>query len=305
MTISTSLARPGAAKSSQVSYQRRINRVGFLFALPALAHLGYFSLYPVLRSVYLSFTSWDLSGTPQFIGLENYVHMTSDPDLGRSIQVTLGYSVLLTVSLFVISLTIALLFDRRFPLRDLFRTIYFIPVVIPWVVTALVWILIYNPTYGLANIFTDALHLQAINWIQNIQLVAIALVIMSVWKGFGYYMVIFLAGLQNIPAEYYEAAQVDGANRLNTLRHITLPLLRPAMLLVAVTAMADSFQVFTPIWLMTKGGPAGATRMLTIYLFQNAFNFFKMGYATAIATLMLVTLVIVTRLQIRFWSTDY
>jgi multiple sugar transport system permease protein len=304
MASFSSVIRARAARRDRASYNRRINRVGFLFALPALLHLGYFSLYPVLRSVYLSFTSWDLSGTPQFIGLNNYIRLTNDSDFLRSVQVTLGYSIFLSLALFLSSLVMALLFDRKFPLRDLFRTIYFIPVVVPWVVTALVWNLIYNPSYGLSNIFTDALHLGQVLWIQNIYLVAVALIIMSVWKGFGYYMVIFLAGLQNIPAEYYEAAQVDGASRRDTLWHITLPLLRPAMLLVAVSAVTDSFQVFTPVWLMTQGGPAGASRMLTIYVFQTAFSFQKMGYATSIACLMLITLVVVTRLQIRFWQSD-
>ncbi|MCC7450668.1 MAG: sugar ABC transporter permease [Anaerolineae bacterium] len=273
--------------------------------MPALAHLTYFSFYPVARSIYLSFTSWNLSGTPEFIGLNNYFRLANDPDFIRSVQVTLGYSFFLSLALFLTALIMALLFDRKFPLRDLFRTIYFIPVVIPWVVTALVWNLIYNPSYGLSNIFTDALHLGPVLWIQNVYLVGFALIIMSVWKGFGYYMVIFLAGLQNIPAEYYEAAQVDGASRWNTLWHITLPLLRPAMLLVAVSAVTDSFQVFTPVWLMTQGGPAGASRVLTIYVYQTAFSFQKMGYATAIASLMLITLVVVTRLQIRFWQTEY
>lgn len=171
--------------------------------------------------------------------------------------------------------------------------------------TALIWNLIYNPSYGLLNPVTDLLGFGQVRWVQDPQLVGIALILVSIWKGFGYYMVIFLAGLQGIPSEYYEAAQVDGAGRWAIIRRITLPLLRPAMLLVAVTAMTDSFQVFTPVWLMTQGGPAGASRMLTIYVYENAFVFLRMGYATAIATLMLITLVLVTRLQRHIWRTDY
>jgi multiple sugar transport system permease protein len=221
------------------------------------------------------------------------------------VKITLTYSILLSASIFILSLAMALLFDRTFPLRNFFRTIYFIPVVIPWVVTSLVWNLIYNPSYGLSNTFTNAFGLDRIFWIQDTDMVIIALIVVGIWKGFGYYMVIFLAGLQGIPAVYYEAAQVDGAGRWARMWYITLPLLRPAMLLVAVTSLSDSFQVFTPVWLMTRGGPAGASRVLTIYIYENAFVYLKMGYATAIATLMVITLVFISRVQIYFLEPNY
>jgi multiple sugar transport system permease protein len=285
----------------RITYFGRLALTGVIFILPALAHLGFFSMYPVARSIYLSFHEWGLAGTPQFVGLANYIQLFWDPNFVHSVGVTLLYSLGLSVSLSVISLVVALLFDRHFPLRDFFRAVYFVPVVVPWVVSAIVWNLIYNPSYGLYHLATDPLGFHQILWIQNSRLVLIALIIMGVWKGFGYYMVIYLAGLQGIPAEFYEAAQVDGANRLDTFRHITLPLLRPTILLVMISTMVDSFQVFTPVWIMTQGGPAAASRMLTIYTYENAFVFLKMGYATAIATLMLVTLVMVTRLQMRLW----
>lgn len=305
MALSTPLDKRNLRPRRGLSQDQRSALVGFLLIVPAVAHLAYFSMYPVLRSLFLSFHDWNLSGTPEYIGLGNYIRLFNDVDFGRSVQVTLTFSLGVSATLFLVSLTMALLFDRRFPLRDFFRAIYFVPVVVPWVVAAIVWNLIYNPTYGLMNPLTDALHLGQVLWIQNPRLVGISLIIVSVWKGFGYYMVIFLAGLQAIPPEYYEAAQVDGANRRQLLWHITLPLLRPSMLLVAVSAVTDSFQIFTPVWLMTRGGPAGASRMLTIFVYENAFVYLKMGYATAIAALMLVTLVVFTRLQITLWQTDY
>jgi len=292
---------PPASRQPRITYFRRLGLTGVFFILPAVAHLTFFAIYPVLRSIYLSFHSWGLAGTPQFVGLANYFQLFRDPNFGHSVAVTLLYSLGLSISLSVVSLFVALLFDRHFPLRDFFRAVYFIPVVVPWVVSAIVWNLIYNPSYGLYHVITDPLGFRQILWIQNTRLVLVALIIMGIWKGFGYYMVIYLAGLQGISAEYYEAAHVDGANRLDTFRHITLPLLRPTMLLVMISTMVDSFQVFTPVWIMTQGGPAAASRMLTIYTYENAFVFLKMGYATAIATLMLVTLVFVTRLQIRLW----
>jgi multiple sugar transport system permease protein len=301
----TSVAQT-VAEYLRPSYRQRINRIGLLFALPALAHLVMFSFYPLLRSFFLSFHSWSLAGTPHYIGLDNYSRLlTHDADFIRSVKITLTYSILLSGSLFVLSLAMALLFDRTFPLRNFFRTIYFIPVVIPWVVTSLVWNLIYNPSYGLANSFTNTLGLGRFFWIQDTGMVIISLIIVGIWKGFGYYMVIFLAGLQGIPPVYYEAAQVDGAGSLARMWYITMPLLRPAMLLVAVTSLSDSFQVFTPVWLMTRGGPAGASRVLTVYIYENAFVYLKMGYATAIATLMVITLVFVSRVQIYVLETDY
>lgn len=305
MAITAPLDKRVLTPRRNPNYNRRYALAGFLFVVPAVSHLAYFSMYPVLRSLFLSFHDWNLSGTPKFVGLGNYIRLFNDVDFLHSVQVTVVFSLGVSGTLFLVSLTMALLFDRKFPLRDFFRTIYFVPVVVPWVVTAIVWNLIYNPTYGLINPITDMLHLGQIMWIQNPQLVGLSLTIVAVWKGFGYYMVIFLAGLQAIPPEYYEAAQVDGANRRQLLWHITLPLLRPSMLLVAVSAVTDSFQVFTPVWLMTRGGPAAASRMLTIYVYENAFVYLKMGYATAIAALMLVTLIVFTRLQITLWQTDY
>jgi multiple sugar transport system permease protein len=301
----TSVAQTIAAYAHP-SYRQRINRIGMLFALPALAHLVLFSFYPLLRSFYLSFHSWSLAGTPRYIGLDNYSRLLShDTDFIRSVKITLTYSILLSGSLFVLALAMALLFDRTFPLRNFFRTVYFIPVVIPWVVTSLVWNLIYNPSYGLANSLVTKVGLDRVFWIQDTGVVIISLIIVGIWKGFGYYMVIFLAGLQGIPPVYYEAAQVDGAGTRARMWHITLPLLRPAMLLVAVTSLSDSFQVFTPVWLMTRGGPAGASRVLTVYIYENAFVYLKMGYATAIATLMVIALVFVSRVEIYLLETNY
>ena len=299
--VSTAPA-PAGSRPRHSPYFRRLGLIGFLFTLPAVLHLTLFGLYPVLRNLYLSFHSWSLAGAPKFIGLGNYVRLLNDYEFIHSVTVTLIYSVALSLAISVLSLAVALLFDRQFAMRDFFRAVYFVPVVIPWVVTALVWSLIYNPSYGLYHVITDPLRIGQIFWIQNPRLVLIALLIMGVWKGFGYYMVIYLAGLQGIPSEFYEAAQVDGASRNATFRHITLPLLRPTILVVALGSLVDSFQVFTPVWLMTKGGPAAASRMLSIFTYENAFVFLKMGYAAAIAGMMLITLVLATRIQMRVWK---
>jgi multiple sugar transport system permease protein len=301
-TASRPAPPPPVAKKRGSPYFRRLGWTGLMLAMPAMAHLFIFGMYPVLRNLYLSFTSWGLSGTPKFIAFGNYIRLFHDPEFIHSVRVTLTYSLSLSLLISAMALAVALLFDRQFFMRDFFRAVYFVPVVIPWVVTAITWNLIYNPSYGLYHILTDPLHIPQMFWIQNPRLIIIALLIMGVWKGFGYYMVIYLAGLQGIPIEFYEAAQVDGANRLATFRLITLPLLRPTILVVAVGSLVDSFQVFTPVWLMTQGGPAAASRMLSVFTYQNGFVFLKMGYAAAVAMLMLVTLVVATRIQMAVWK---
>ena len=289
-------------RKRRLGYFRRLSLIGLIFILPALLHQIFFSIYPILRTMGLSFTSYDFSSAPAFNGLANYIRLFRDTHFINSVKVTVFYSTGVSLFLTVVSLAVAMLFDRKFPLRDFFRVIYFVPVVIPWVVTALVWNLIYNPTYGLYHIISDPLGYTKILWIHDTDLVLYALIIIGVWKGFGYYMLIYLAGLQGIPGVYYEAAQIDGANRRKVFRYITLPLLRPSILLVLVTTLIDSFQVFTPVWLMTGGGPAEASRMLTVYTYENAFVFLKMGYATAIATVMLIVLVAITGAQRYFFK---
>jgi multiple sugar transport system permease protein len=301
-TAGKPLPRAATSRKRRSPYFRRLALTGFLFTLPAIAHLFIFGLYPVLRNFYLSFTSWGLSGTPKFIGLTNYIRLVHDREFIHSVTVTLTYSIALSVLIAATALAVALLFDRHFFARDVFRAIYFVPVVIPWVVTAIIWNLIYNPSYGLYHILTDPLHIPQMFWIQNPRLILFALLIMGTWKAFGYYMIIYLAGLQGIPGEFYEAAQVDGANRPATFRFVTLPLLRPTILVVAVGSLVDSFQIFTPVWLMTQGGPAAASRMLSVFTYQNGFVFLKMGYAAAVAILMLVALVVATRIQMAVWK---
>jgi ABC-type sugar transport system permease subunit len=172
------------------------------------------------------------------------------------------------------------------------------------VVASILWTYVYHPTFGLYTLFAKPLGLYPLNWLTTSALAMPALIIFSWWKGVGYYMILFLAGLQNIPEEYYEAAKIDGANSWGQFVHITLPLLRPTTLFVTVVCVIGAFQVFAPALLMTNGGPAGATRVLPLYLYEHAFQFLNMGYASAIAVFMFVVLIILTFIQVRVFRLD-
>jgi len=201
--------------------------------------------------------------------------------------------------MWVIALGLALLFNREIKLRGIFRTIYFTPVVISWVVASMVWYIIFHPSFGLNAHIMRLFGRPGIKFLHDARYALPAIIILSLWKSVGYYMVLFLAGLQSIPKMFYEAASVDGANSRQQFWYITIPLLMPTTLFVMVISIINSFQVFTPIFLLTRGGPHGATRVLPILIYENAFIYLKMGYASAMAVVLFVILMILTLLQMR------
>ncbi len=281
---------------SPVFYQ---NLVGLFFAVPAVGFLLVFNIYPLLNAIYLSFHSWNLSGTPRFIGLENYTQaLTEDLDFWRSVRVTFSYTFGLVPG-FGVALLLAILFNRPFRGKEILRTIYFTPVVISWVIASLVWNSVLHPSFGLNAQFFRLFGMQSISFFTDPTWVVPALILLSLWKGVGYWMVIFLAGLQGVPNEYYEAASVDGANPWQKFRNITLPLLRPTILFVSVIGFINAFQAFVPVFILTKGGPAGASRVFPVLIYDAAFTYFKMGYASALAVLLFIFLAVLSLIQMR------
>jgi ABC-type sugar transport system permease subunit len=279
------------------------NLAGLLFAIPAVAVLLVFSVYPLLNAIFFSFTDWNLSGTPKFIGVENYLTIADDLDFWKSLDVTARYTLGLVPG-FAIALFLAILFNRKLVGRGLLRTAYFTPVAVSWVIASLVWTSILHPSFGLNAQILRAFGQPSIKFLTDANWVLPALVALSLWKGIGYWMVIFLAGLQGIPGEYYEAAAVDGAGRWQQFWKITLPLLRPTVLFVSVVGVINAFQAFTPIWILTKGGPAGASRVYALLIYQSAFTYFKMGYASALAVLLFIFLMVLTLIQMRVLRSD-
>ncbi len=278
----------------------RKQRFGILFALPGVIFFGFFYVYPLFRTFQVSFYSWSLLDEPTFRGFSNYTRLFNDKEFINSISVTFYYVIGVVVIIWILALGLALIFNQAISFRQGYLTVYYLPAVISLTVWSLIWLLMYNPSFGLFSEFLKTLGLTNVRMLDNPQLAMPAMIILSIWKGTPVYMIIFLAGLRAIPGDYYEAAKVDGARSFDSFRHITLPLLRPVFLYVVVISVIEAFKVFTPMYLLTNGGPGSATRVLSMFIFQNGFQFLNMGYASAASVVFLFILLGVSLLQFRF-----
>lgn len=271
---------------------------GFIFLLPALILLCIFKIYPMLLAFRYSFFEYDLISPERFIGLENYRFLFSDDLFKQSLGASLYYVVGSVVPIWVLSLVLALAFNRAMPFKNVLRSIYFMPVVMPAVVVAVLWQFLFQP-FGVFNAILNIFHIPAVNWLSSTSMAMPSLILIGIWRGVPYFMIIFLAGLEAIPKEYYEAATIDGANAWKSFRFITLPLLKPTMALVMIMSVTIGIMVFVnPVIVTNYGGPAGATRVLPLYIYQTSFEFYKMGLASA-ASIVLFAIVMVFTL-IRF-----
>lgn len=276
----------------------RLNLWAYAFLLPILALLVGFKLVPMLAALVLSLTSYDLLTPPRFVGLANYGTLLTDPRFGQSVGVTLYFMFGTAIPLWLLSLGLAVVFNRSFPGRGYLRLAYFLPTVMPTVVYAMVWRFLFHP-YGLVNVGLQTLGLPTVNWLANASAVVPAFIVSTEWRLVPYFMIIFLAGLQTIPAELKEAAAIDGASAWQTFVHITLPLLRPTILLVMVVSLILLARNFTNSYLITGGGPDGASTVVGFFIFQAAFSQFRMGVASAASMLLLAGTMLLTVLQLR------
>ncbi len=271
-----------------------------IFLLPSLLGFILFNIIPIISSLMLSFTEWNLLTPIRFVGVSNFVNMlTKDPLFWPSLGRTLLYASLSIPLGIVVSLFLALAMNRPLKGIALFRVIYFIPYVSSMIAVAMVWKWLYNDQFGLINIFLSTIGLPPQSWLGNANLVIPSLVLMDVWKGAGFGMLIYLAALQSIPEQLYEAATMDGANSFQSFFKITVPLLGPAHFYMLVTGLIGGFQVFDSVYLMTKGGPGFASRVYAFNLYQTAFRQFEMGYASAMAWFLFFIIFAVTLLQFR------
>jgi ABC-type sugar transport system permease subunit len=275
-------------------------KFGWLFASPAIIFFSLFYLYPLGRALFISFHRWSLLSQPEFIGLGNYYRLFSDPEFFNSIKVTIYYTLGTVIPLWGLSLGLALIFYENFRWKRFYLTIYYTPAVITLTVWSLVWLLMYHPASGLLTIFTRPLGFEFIRWLNDLNLALPSLVLLSIWKGTPFYMIFFLAGLRAIPISLYEAAMVDGATWWQRFIYITIPSLRPVILFVVVFSIIVAFQVFTPVFVLTQGGPGSATRVMPYFIIQNAFDFLKMGYASAASFVLLLILMTFTLIQFKF-----
>lgn len=277
-------------------YERGWRRYGILalFLGPSLLGLVAFTLLPILASLGLSFTNWDLLTPPRFVGGQNFRRMMSDAEFWRTLRNTVTFLVGYVPLVLASGLLIAVLLNARIPFRQLFRAMYFVPVVTSWVAVALVWKWLLNPVYGLVNNVLGAVGIAGPAWLFDPTWAMGAIILTSVWKDTGFIMVIMLAGLQGIPREYYEAASIDGASRTQGLLHITIPLLGPTIIFCLSISLIGAFQVFDQVYVMTEGGPAGATMVLVERIVANAFSYSQMGYASAISWVLFILIFVVT-----------
>jgi ABC-type sugar transport system permease subunit len=284
----------------------RQDLIGWSFAAPFVILFGIFLALPILAAFALSFTSFGLRdlenpiGTT-FVGVDNYVELLADPKFWKSLGNT-AYFVLVGVPLtLVLGLVIANALSRgitRF--RTAFRVGYYLPVITSIVAIAVVWRFLLNPDVGLVNMLLQGVGINGPNWLADPTLAMPSIIAMAVWRNLGFAMVVFIAGMQAIPAVLYEAASIDGAGRWQSFRYVTLPLLRPAILFMLVITTIGYLQLFEEPFVMTDGGPLDATLSVTMYMFQQGFEFFDQGYASAIAYVLFVIVAIVAFLQFKF-----
>jgi multiple sugar transport system permease protein len=276
----------------------RNNIDGWLFVLPAVIGILAFRFYPVVMSLVSSFTRWDGITSPEFIGVRNYVQMfTQDSFFRLVLRNTLVYVFTKIPFTVLIALVLALLTNRHVPLSVFFRTAYYTPVVTSTIAIAIVWQWILAGQYGVLNYFLSKVGIQGPDWLADTSWAMMGVVIVSVWQSVGYPMVIYLAALQGIPEVLYEAAEIDGASALQKLFKITIPLISPSTFYIVILQFIGSFQIFGLIFIMTGGGPANATNVYINYLYQNAFAWWKMGYASALAWVLFIIIGAVTMVQ--------
>lgn len=276
---------------------------GLSFVLPAFIFFAIFAFYPMINAFFISFTDYNLMNDPKFVGLENYARMLSDARFKITINNTMGFVIGSTIPTILLSLGLALVLQRNFIGRDFVRTLYFLPIVFSGVVVSIVWRLLYHPS-GLINTLLGPFIQDTPRWITSGSMAPWALIILNIWQSVGFYMVIFIAGLQNIPDDFYDAARVDGASSAQSFWYITLPLLKPTTLLVVVISIINFFQTFTYQYVMTKGGPSDATNVISLFIYLNAFQYQYMGYASAMSIIMFIFIMILTLIQFRFVRTE-
>lgn len=269
------------------------NIAGILFILPAIVGTFIFIVIPTIASFALSFADWDLLNEIKYVGLQNYYEIFTDKVFVKILINTFVYSLSVTACGVIIPLILACILNSKIWFKDFYKTAYFIPFVTPMIVSAIVWEWIFDPNIGCLNQF---LHLH-INWLYDTNFAMPALIIVSVWKLIGYNMIIFLAGLTGINSELLEASKIDGANDIQTFTKITIPLLSPTIFFVVIITAISSFQVFDLIYLMTQGGPLDSTNVIVYAIYKNAFEYFRIGKASALAYVLFVIIFILTSLQ--------
>ena len=279
----------------------RRNIYPYVWISPALLVFGVFTLLPLAAGVALSLVTWDGIHAARWQGLANYVQVLQDQPFWQALVHNVIYAVGTVVGKIVLALVLAVLLNRALRGRAVFRTVLFMPVVMSFVVVGLIWSWIYNYNFGLLNAIVGVLGLQAWkqDWLGNASIALGALIVVDIWKWFGFHMVINLAGLQSIPNELYEAARIDGATAWQSFWRVTLPLLKPVTMINVLLATSGAFNVFDLVYVMTEGGPVNATDVAMLHIYTQAFQFYRFGYAAAMSYILLILVGIVSLVLMR------
>jgi multiple sugar transport system permease protein len=283
----------------QLSGQARLERRwGIILAMPAILGFVIFTIGPMLASVFFSLTDWTIGSSPSFIGIDNYRTLAGDELFWKSLSVTTYYTLATVPIGLIVGFAIAMLLNQQVRGLAIWRTIYYVPTLVPAIANALLWIWIFNPDFGLLNSLLRQAGAPTSQWIYSEAMAVPSLVLMSTW-GFGNAMVIFLAGLQGVPRHLYEAVSIDGGGAWQRFRHVTLPMMTPTIFYNLVTGVIGTFQVFNQAYVMTDGGPNNATLFYIFYLYRTAFTESQMGYASALAWVLFMVIMVVTFLLFR------
>lgn len=281
--------------------RRREAATGFLFILPAFVGFLLFVLGPVIAAVVLSLTRYDLIVPPTFVGLANYERMFADPRLLTTYRNTVIYVIAAVVLMNVLGLGLAVLLNRHLPfgLRSLLRSAYFFPSLVGLAYVSIIWQALFQPDVGVVNYYLTELGGPRIPWSSSADWAIASVVIVDVWKNVGFGMLIFLAALQDVPRDLIESAEVDGAGPFAVFRRVTIPMISPALFFNVTLTIVGAFQIFESIVVLTNGGPADASRSVVMYIYEQAFQNFRIGYGSAIAVTLFLIIMVVTIIQFR------
>lgn len=277
--------------------KQKTTLIAYIFILPQIIGMLSFILGPMVYSLVISFSRWNLVDPPQWVGFENFRVQFHDPLFWKVILNTVYYSSVSVPLGIVISLGLALVLNNKIKGVTWYRSIYFAPVVTPMVAVALVWAWLYNADFGAINTVLNYVGIKGPKWLADTTWAMPSIIIMSIWKSVGFNMVIFLAGLQDIPEQVYEAADLDGANRWYKFRDVTLPMLSPSIFFVMIISVMSSFQVFSQIYIMTGGGPANSTNVIVLHIYNLAFRYWKMGEGSVVGWVLFAIILLFTLIQ--------
>jgi len=286
-----------------MKYNESIQNKGFYFVLPSLIIYGIFLIYPMLSAFHYSFFKWNMISESKYVGLKHYIRMFGDRRFWNSYMTTLHFTLISVFIIIILSFLLALLFQQDMMFKNTFQSAIFLPVILTMVAIAVVWQFMFQSTGVFSNIFLDIFGIN-IKWLTSKSITPYSMILVNVWKITGYYMIIFIAGLLNIPNTFYESSKVDGASYLQRLIYITIPLMKNTFILAFVSGVIFSFAAFPQQYVMTEGGPARSTEVLALLIYKQAFEFTKFGYSSAISVAFFLTLLVFSLIQFKIFKSE-